>query len=255
MKKNDRKDKNRESYVVWRGVRRGVLLINAMVTIIVGSAGIFFTNTQTKIYDKQREYMDMQLQPHYNMALLYENKNEKGIYTDNSLKIYNSGGNFYEFNCENIVFLEVYYGNEAYMLPIKSFFKLNREYFGESDNLVFEAIGKNNNLIIDNLNDNLAQYAKNQGLSLDIKVVIFSKIGYQDVFGVDHVKYFRGNKGRLIKKEHGEKVFELHSEYIEINGNIRIGNLNSKKMIRFLEYDKKIDIDKFKELFNYEEKR
>ncbi|MCM1990925.1 hypothetical protein [Oceanirhabdus seepicola] len=252
MKKNNCKDKNRESYVVWRGIRRILLLINVVVTIIVGSAGIYFTYTQTKIYDKQREYMDMQLQPHFNMAILYENKNEKGIYTDNSLKIHNSGGNFYEFNCDKIVFLMVSYGNEKYMLPIKDFFKVNREYFGESDKLVFEAIGDNNNLIIDSLNNDIAQYAKNQGVSLEIKVVIFVKIGYQDIFGVDHLKYFRGNKGRLIEEEYGEKIFELHDEYIELDGNMKIRDLNSKKLIRFLEYEKKIDMNEFKELFNYE---
>ncbi len=252
MKKNNLKDKNRESYVVWRGIRRVLLLINAVVTIIVGFAGIHFTYAQTKIYDKQREYMDMQLQPHYNMALLYENKNEKGSFTDNNLKIYNSGGNFYEFNCDSIEFLKVAYGSDIYMLPIKGFFKVNRQFFSENDKLVFEAIGNNNNLLIDNLNDSLAQYAKNQGLSLDIKVEIFVKIGYQDIFGVDYVKYFRGNKGRLIKKEHGEKIFELHDEYIEINGNLKSGDLNNKKLIKFLEYEKKIDSNKFKELFNYE---
>ena len=252
MKKNNNKDKNRESYVVWRGVRRVVLVINAVVTIIVGSAGIYFTYTQTKIYDKQRQYMDMQLQPHFNMALLYENKNEKGIYTDNCLKIYNSGGNFYELNCDNIAFLKFSYGKEAYMLPIKGFFKVNREYFGESDKLVFEAIGKNNSLIIENLNDDLVQYGKNQGVSLDIRVMIFAKIRYQDIFGVDYVKYFRGDKGRLIKEEHGEKIFELHDEYIGLDGNMKIRDLNSKKLIRFLEYEKKIDINKYKEFFNYE---
>ncbi|WBW99660.1 hypothetical protein [Oceanirhabdus sp. W0125-5] len=252
MKKNNHKNQSRESYVVWRGIRRVLLLINAVVTIIVGSAGIYFTYTQTKIYDKQRQYMDMQLQPHYNMALLYENKNEKGIYTDNNFKIYNSGGNFYEFNCENIVFLKITYGKDRYMFPVKGFFELNREYFGEGDNLVFEAIGKNNNLLIDKLVGDIAQYAKNQGLSLDIEAVLFVKIEYQDIFGVDYVKYFRGNKGRLIKREQGEKIFELHNEYFEINGNTKSYNLTKNKMIRFLEYEKKIDLNKFKELFDFD---
>jgi hypothetical protein len=209
------------------------IFINILVSFIVAVTGIIVSYTQTRIYLKQTDISEKQVQPHFNIVTFIGEREVDGKFVDSHLRVYNLGGNFYKFDCEVVSFLRIETNNVKYMYPLSSFFSMGQGYF-DSDKLVYEYKGYNNNLLRYDLNKQLSEEYEKKDKYAFIDNVSFIKIDYQDVFRDEHTIYFNAEDGEILDKKIGTSIFNIHSELTEKVGVKMIEEVSVKNIQEYL---------------------
>jgi hypothetical protein len=210
------------------------IFINILVSFIIAVTGIIVSYTQTRIYFKQTDISEKQVQPHFNAVTFIGEREVEGKFVDSHLRVYNLGGNFYKFDCEVVSFLRIETNNKKYMYPLTSFYSMGQGYF-DSDKLVYEYKGYNNNLLRYELDMQLADEYEKKDMYAFIDNVSFIKIDYQDVFGDEHTVYINAEDGELLDEKMGATVFNAHSELTKIVGLKIIENVSVKNIKEYLD--------------------
>ncbi|MEJ8553528.1 hypothetical protein [Tepidibacter sp. Z1-5] len=210
------------------------------MALIVSIVSLVFVVTQTITFYKQAEYMNIQIQPHFNVSTILGDRKVNGRYADEKLRIYNAGGNFYAFESNVITFLDIEHNNEKYLLPLSYYFFASQGYCGDGGTLVQESTGYENNIKFSDLNKEFNEYLLNHDDFGSIETITFLKINYQDVFGQTHTKYFDARNGRLIESEYGNEIFKLHEEYTPRNSNYNIDEIKVSDVLKYIEGKNKL---------------
>lgn len=187
---------------------KGLSIIGKSIApLLVAIAGLVITITQFKLYK-------LEVSPHFNVSTMIGERKEEGKYMDKELHIYNSGGNFYDFDCNIITYLNINVSDKEYLMPLAYFYSANQEIFGSDNGLVFISYGYDSNAAESKIRKMIRESELFKESYVSGKTITYARIKYQDISGNYNTLYFNSNTGKLLGKEQGENLFNNHNFYL-----------------------------------------
>jgi hypothetical protein len=110
---------------------------------------------------------------------------------------------------------------------------MSQGYF-DSDKLVYEFKGYDNNLKRHNLNMKLHEEFEKMEDYISISDFTFLNVTYQDVFSDEHTIYLDAEDGKLLDFNMGTRIFEKHSELLNTIKPGIMEEVNPKDIMEYL---------------------
>ncbi|KAF0106521.1 MAG: hypothetical protein FD146_2529 [Anaerolineaceae bacterium] len=184
-----------------------------LMAVIISWVQLGIAQKQIDLLELQTQIERQQASPQFVVIARQYWNDEKTFAADDKILIYNQGNIAYNIDVDTAVFFKLTYISQAeykeVLVPINGYYTIHLRT-GDATGLVMTLESDSNNLKRWQIQDELGELAKNNGVTINLEVQRYLKLTYRDTFDVEHTQYYFVPLiygGDLLETAEGEEVF------------------------------------------------